>query len=94
MRPEHYPVVGIFRNDTADDLRLFLEMVPSEVVLSPGHSGELMAKPTENLLPLTIDIVKGGLQIHPHKELDPDWHVRFNGLVIRAGCPTILGEYE
>ncbi|MES2260083.1 MAG: hypothetical protein V4724_16295, partial [Pseudomonadota bacterium] len=52
------------------------------------------SKPTEDLLPLTIDIVTGGLQIHPHKEFDPDWHVRFNCLVIRAGCPTILEAYE
>lgn len=94
MQPEYYPVVGIFRNDTSDEMRLFLEMVPNEFVLSPGHSVELLAKPTENLLPLTIDIVDGGLQVHPHKEFDPDWHVRFNSLVIRAECPTILKEYE
>jgi hypothetical protein len=45
-------------------------------------------------LPITIDYVDGGLQIHPHKEFDPDWHVRFKGQVIRAGHPTVLAEYE
>lgn len=94
MQSIHYPVVGIFRNDTNVEMRIFLEMVPQEVVLSPGHSIELLAKPSDDLLPLTIDLVSGGLQIHPAREFDPDWHVRFQGKVIRVECPTWLKEHE
>jgi hypothetical protein len=46
------------------------------------------------LLPVTIDYVEGGLQIHPHKEFDPDWHVRFKGKLVRAGFPTVLADLE
>jgi hypothetical protein len=45
------------------------------------------------LLPLSIWQVEGGIQIYPHKECDPHWHVGFNGKVIRAGHPTILAEH-
>lgn len=94
MDPSTYPVLGVFRNDTAGEMRLHLEMLAEEVVLGPGHSVELLARPTEGLLPLTIDYAPGGLQIHPHKEFDPDWHVRFNGKTIRAGHPTRIADYE
>jgi hypothetical protein len=26
--------------------------------------------------------------------VDPNWHVRFRGQVIRAGHPTVLREFE
>jgi hypothetical protein len=94
MQAHHYPVVGIFRNDTDAEMRLFLELVPQEVVLSPGHSVELLAKPSDGLLPLTIDLVSGGLQIHAFRDWDPDWHVRFKEKVIRVECPTLLNEHE
>lgn len=68
-------------------MSLYLEMIPEEVVLSPGHSVELVARPTVDLLPLTIDEVEGGLQIHACREFDPDWHVRFRGR-------TVLGDLE
>jgi hypothetical protein len=74
-------------------MRLYLEMLGEEVVLAPGHEVELLALPLEDLLPLTVSYVEGGLQIHPHKEFDPDWHVRFMGKAIRAGHPTILSEH-
>lgn len=94
MHPSQYPTVGVFRNDTEIEMRLFLEMIPEEVVLSPGHSVELLARPTPGLLPLTIGLVEGGLQIHAHNEFDPDWHVRFKGKLIHAGHPTVLKDYE
>lgn len=94
MKASEYPIVGSFRNDTPSDLHLHLEMVPEEVVLSPGHSVDLLAKPTAGLLPLTVDYVLGGLQIHACREFDPDWHVRFNGKIIKAGHPTRLKEHE
>jgi len=94
MHPSEYPVLGEFKNDSAKDMRLFLEMVPEEVVLSPGQSVKLLAKPSAGLLPLSIDYVEGGLQIHARKEFDPDWHVQFNGRVIKAGNPTVLADDE
>jgi len=93
-QPSQYPTVGLFRNDTQTEMRLFLEMIPEEVVLLPGHCVELLARSTPGLLPLTIDLVDGGVQIHAHNEVDPDWHVRFNGKLIRAGSPTLLKDYE
>jgi hypothetical protein len=70
-------------------------MLGAEVVMSPGHEVELLAYPGEGLLPITIDYVEGGLQIHPNKEFDPDWHVRFGGKLIPVvGNPTVLAEHE
>lgn len=53
---------------------------------------ELPALPSEGLLPITIASVDGGLQIHPHKEFDPNWYVRFKGKLIAAGYPTIMAD--
>jgi hypothetical protein len=89
-----YITVARFCNETGAEMRLYLEMTAAEVVMRPGHVIDLLASPEEGLLPITIDCVKGGLQIHPHKQFDPDWHVRFAGKLIRAGFPTILSEYE
>ncbi len=94
MQPTEYPTVGKFRNDTVSELRLFLEMTCEEVVLSPGHSVELLARPNPDLLPLTIELVDGGLQIHPCRIFDPDWHIRFNGMILKPGYPSRLSEYE
>jgi hypothetical protein len=94
MQPDLYPVVWSFQNDTQADVRLFLEMVPEEVVLSPGHEVELLARPSADLLPIDIESVDGGFHIHANRDWDPDWHVRFRGRVIRAGHPTILKEFE
>jgi hypothetical protein len=71
-------------------MRIYLEMVGAEIVLAPGNAVELLARPSDGLLPVTIDYVDGGLQVHPYKEFDPGWHVRFKGRLIRAGHPTIL----
>jgi len=94
MSPSQYPVVGHYRNDTSAAMSIHLEMVPEEVVLSPGHAIELLAKPSADVLPLTVDVVKDGLQIHACREWDPDWHVRFKGRVIKVGCPTVLADFE
>jgi len=93
-RPSQYPVVGEFKNDSASELRLYLEMVPEEVVLAPGHEVKLLAKPSRNLLPLHIAYAEGGIQIHAHREFDPDWHILFNGKLIKPGTPTFLKEHE
>lgn len=94
MTPDKYPVVGRFKNETVGTLTLYLEMVPEEVVLEPGDEVELLAQPTEDLLPLDVAPVEDGFQIHAHKESDPYWHVRFRGQVIKAGNPTRLLDYR
>ena len=94
MTPENYPVVGSFKNETAFAMTLYLEMVPEEVILEAGDEVELLAQPTDNLLPLDVVPVESGLHIHAHKECDPDWHVRFRGRVIKIGNPTRLSDYR
>lgn len=94
MTPENYAVVGRFKNETVFAMTLYLEMLPEEVILEPGDEVELLALPTDNLLPLDVAPVEGGLHIHAHKEWDPDWHVRFRGRVIKAGNPTRLSDYR
>lgn len=94
MSPDNYVTVAHVRNESAGEIRLYLEMIGAEVVLAPGHSVDLLARPNDGLLPVTIDYVDGGLQVHPHREFDPDWHVKFKGKLIRAGHPTILSKHE
>jgi hypothetical protein len=93
MQPNQHVCVAHFGNDTLKPITLFLEMLGEEVVLGPGQEVELLALPLEDLLPLTIEYVEGGIHIHPHKESDPDWYVRFLGRLIRAGHPTILADH-
>ncbi|WP_349745322.1 hypothetical protein [Roseateles cavernae] len=94
MNPSEYPIVGSFKNETTSDLTLHLELIPEEVILAPGHSVDLVAKPTDDLLPLSIEPVDGGYQIHACRAFDPDWHVRFNGKLLKAGNPTRLRDHE
>lgn len=94
MKPEDYPVVGIFKNDTDLAMSLYLEMVPEEIVLDVGDEVELLARPSDDLLPLDITPVDGGFHIHAFKAWDPDWHVRFNGKVIKAESPTRLADHR
>ena len=79
MNAHRHVCVAQFRNDTGNPMTLYLEMLGEEVVLAPGHEVDLLALPHDDLLPLTISYVEGGVQIHPHKVADPDWHVRFKG---------------
>ena len=94
ISPSQYVVIANISNDTPVEMRMYLEMLGKEVILSSGHSVELLAQPSNHLLPITVRFVQGGLQIHPHKEFDLDWHVRFKGKLIRAGHPTVLAEHE
>jgi hypothetical protein len=73
MTPPEYLVVSEFRNDTTQDMTLYLEMTCEEVVRGPGHEIELLARPGPDWLPWTTDYVEGGLQIHSCRVADPDW---------------------
>lgn len=94
MSSDSHIVVAEFTNDTALEMRLYLEMLGEEIVLAPNHRVELLAKPEPDLQPLTISYVSGGIQVHAFKVVDPDWHIRFKGKLIRAGHPTILSTDE
>jgi hypothetical protein len=94
MSEDNLIPIACFGNESENKMRLFLEMLGAEVVLSPGQEVELLAEPSEGLLPITCQYSSRGLQIHPNMEFDPHWHVRFKGKLIRAGYPTILDEYE
>lgn len=92
MKLNDYVVVGNFSNDTAATMRIFLEMTCEEIFLLPGHSIELLAKRSDGLLPITVAYISDGLQIFANKEFDVDWHVRFDGRVLKPGFPTTLPE--
>lgn len=94
MLPQTYPIVGTFKNETTSDMTLYLEVIPEEVILSPGDEIELLARPSANLLPLVVERVEDGFQIYAHREADPDWHVRYRGCVIKAAHPTRLSNYR
>ena len=94
MHPSEYPTVALFGNDTSEELIISLEMLCEEIVMSPGHRIELLARPSPGLLPISVHQVERGLHVFPDREFDPDWHVRFNGKVLRAQHPLRLSEHE
>jgi hypothetical protein len=95
LPPSAYPVVMALRNDSDDELVVWLEMLPQQVVLGPGHCIELVARPTEGLLPLTMDYCGNAtLQVHANEVADPDWHVRFNDHLIQLAYVTHLAHFE
>ena len=83
-----------FPQRVCDYKSLHLEMLGVEVVMSPGHAVDRLARPDRGLLPVTVDYLEDGLQIHPNKEFDPDWQVRFKGKLIPVGDVIILSEHE
>jgi hypothetical protein len=90
MTAAEHVVVAEFTNDTQSEMRIFLEMTCEEVFLAPGQHIELLARPSEHLLPLTIAYLSDGIQVFPHKEWDPDWMIRFEGKLIKPEYPTRL----
>ena len=54
MEPDRYLTVASFGNDTDKDITLHLEMTREEVVLSPDHRIDLLARPSPDLPPITI----------------------------------------
>ena len=85
-----YITIACFRNDTSAEMSLYLEMVPDEVVLSPGHQIELLARPSgQEVHPLTVNYLNNGIQVYPHLEPDPDWHIRFQGRIYAAGQRSV-----
>jgi len=96
LNPADYQVLAKFVNETSGKMRVYLECLGDELVLSPGHEVELLARPSNGLLPLTINYVEGGVQIYAERDIDPDWHIKFRGKLYSAGRPseTRLAELE
>ena len=94
MSPKNYPVVGTFKKETNAEIKLYLEMIPEMVILSPGDEVELLARPSNDLLPISVERVEDGFHIHAYREADPDWHVRYRSLVIKAEHPTRLFDFR
>ncbi len=89
----NFTSVGFFSNDTDKDITIYLEMLCEEIHVSPNQSFELLIEDIQDALPVTINYVKSGLQIYPHRAL-PNWLIIFNGQRIRSDYPTILKDYE
>lgn len=88
MNPDDYITVARFSNGTSGEMRIYLEMLGDEVVLSPGHEIELLARLSEKLLPILVQYAGDGIQVFAHQEPDPDWHIRFNGRIYCTGQPN------
>ena len=88
MNPTDFVTVATFNNGTSGEMRLYLEMIGDEVVLSPGHEVDLLARPSEGLLPISVVYVEDGLQVFANREPDPDWHIRFKGRIFSVGSST------
>ena len=88
-----YTSVGIFSNDSEVEITVYLEMLCEEIRVAPGLSFELLIEDIPEALPVTINYVKGGLQIYPHRSV-PEWLIVFKGQKIKPGYPTILAGIE
>lgn len=91
---KNYPVVSTFKNETNAEMKLYLEMVPEMVILSPGDEIEPLACPSNGVLPISVERVEDGFHIHAYREADPDWQVRYRSLVIKAEHPTRLSDFR
>ncbi len=92
--PADLVVVAHFRNDTSKDLLLFLELTCEEVILSPGHEIDLLARPIEGLRPITIVDEEDGWVVYPHLLVNTDWHIRYKGQIVRADYPTRIADLD
>ncbi len=92
--PADYPVVAELVNDREVDLDVYLEMLCQHVVLSPGHRIELLARPAEGVLPIERTVDATSVTFYASHVMDPDWHVRFKGHLIKPAAPTRLADFE
>lgn len=84
--------VGIFANDSDEDMIVFLELLCEEIHVSVGLSFELFIEDIPHALPITINYSKQTLQIYPNQGI-PKWMIEFKGQRIEPGYPTILKNY-
>lgn len=87
-----YKSVGIFSNETDQEMIVCLELYCEEIYVSPKQSFELFIEDTEDALPVTINFWKNVLQIYPNRG-NSEWLIVFNGKKIKPSYPTILNDY-
>ncbi|MEN9360425.1 MAG: hypothetical protein RL095_1960 [Verrucomicrobiota bacterium] len=93
-------VLSSFRNEHDRPLQIWLEMLCEGVILPPGESLTLLARPKDRdgsgeLLPLSMTWDKdGSLIIYAHTVMDPDWHILYKGKLIKPEWPTKLADLE
>ena len=84
--------VGIFANDSDEDMIVCLELFCEEIHVSAGLSFELFIEDIPHALPITINYSKQTLQIYPNRAV-AQWMIEFKGQRIEPGYPTILKNY-
>lgn len=87
----NFRTVGVFSNETDEQMIIYLEMSCEEIHMSPGYAIELLAEDNEDYFPMTILYHKGSLQIYPRKG-SPKWRFRFNGKEFDPDFPSKLSE--
>jgi hypothetical protein len=88
-----YKTVGIFSNETKEDMTLCLEMSCEEVILSPGHKVELLIENLEECFPVNVLYHSDALQVYPSGGF-PKWLIKFNGKELIPDWPTKLKDHE
>lgn len=84
--------VGIFANDSNEDMIVCLELFGEEIHVSAGLSFELFIEDIPDALPITINYSKQTLQIYPNQAV-AQWMIEFKGQRIEPSYPTILKNY-
>ena len=86
-----YRSVGVFSNETDEEMTIFLEVLCEEIHMSPGHEIELLAEDNDDHFPVTILYHKEGLQVYPRSGCT-EWKFIFNGREYTADYPSKLSE--
>ena len=86
-----FRTVGIFSNETEEDMIICLELTCEEIHMSPGHEIELLAEDNDDHFPMNILYHKSSLQIYPRLG-SPEWKFIFNGKEYDADYPSKLSE--
>jgi len=88
-----FRTVGIFSNETDEDMTVCLEVTCEEIHMSPGHEIELLAEDNDEYFPMNILYHKGSLQIYPRLG-SPEWKFIFNGEEYEADYLSKLSELQ
>jgi len=86
-----YKTVGIFSNETDEEMIIYLEITCEEIHMSPGHEIELLAEDNDDHFPVSILYHKDSLHIYPRLGA-PEWKFIFNGKEYETDHPSKLSE--
>lgn len=87
----NFRTVGIFSNETDQELIIYLELRCEEIHMLPGHEIVLLAEDCGEHFPMNILYHKGSLQIYP-RDGAPEWKFIFNGKEYKPDYPSRLSE--